>query len=145
MVFQAFHSWEEALAAEEANRKAADAKVRPWQAQLDVGDHFVQVWQCGAGDVLVIFGEVLPDDEPRSEYLKHYRFCKCWSVACPQGEMGDVHVSVVTAKLGRETFERAKALDWGLIRPQWIVSALQYGQIGTETGLAVLRELEQNV
>lgn len=32
------------------------------------------------------------DTEPR---LKHYRFCRCFSVACPEGELGDVHVSVV--------------------------------------------------
>jgi len=52
----------------------------------------------------VIYGEVLECyDDP---WLKHYRFCRCYSAACPRGELGDVHVSVIERFISREEFER---------------------------------------
>jgi len=37
------------------------------------------------------------------------RICYCFSVACPEGEKSDVHVSVITEVIGREAFEAFKA------------------------------------
>ncbi len=60
--------------------EAADARVRPWQAAVAPGDCFIA--DSGEEDLLV-FGEVLESyTEP---HLKHYRFCRCHSVACPGG------------------------------------------------------------
>jgi hypothetical protein len=101
-----FNSMEEALERLEQARKAADARVRRWQARAKPGDCFVTV----AEDDLVIYGEVLECyDEDR---LRHYRFCRCFSVACPEGEIGDVHVSTIVRFINREEFEQARQKGW---------------------------------
>ncbi|MFW6106831.1 MAG: hypothetical protein ACOC8H_01585 [bacterium] len=98
---EVFDTAEDAWAAMEQARKAADARVRPWQADARPGDCFVH-----SGEGLVIYGEVLECyDDPR---LKHYRFCRCYSAACPRGELGDVHVSVIERFISREEFEQAR-------------------------------------
>jgi hypothetical protein len=86
--------------------KAADAKVRPWQAAILPGQCFITV----AEDDLLVFGTVL--EGYTEERLQHYRFCRCYSVACPEGELGDVHVSTVLRLISREQFEAAQARGW---------------------------------
>ena len=67
-----FGSMEEAMQRLEEARKAADARVEPWQADARPGDCFVYF-----DEDLVIFGEVLECyGEPR---VQHYRFCRCYS------------------------------------------------------------------
>jgi len=86
--------------------QAADEKVKSWQAQIKKGDCFWQDTEYGFN----IYGEVLKNAYRRKE-LKHYRFCKCYSEACPEGETGDVHTSVIGGLLTREEFEeKIKAL-----------------------------------
>jgi len=46
-----------------------------------------------SGEGFLVFGEVL-EGYPEGR-LQHYRFCRCYSVACPEGELGDVHVSTI--------------------------------------------------
>ena len=101
-----FGSMEEAMQRLEEARKAADARVKPWQADARPGDCFVYFNE----DDLLIFGEVLERYDQHG--MQHYRFCRCYSVACPQGELGDVHVSVVWQFVSREEFEQARQVGW---------------------------------
>lgn len=41
-----------------------------------------------------------------------YLFGTCYSVMCPEGEMGSTHVLNVTVKIDKATFDRAKANGW---------------------------------
>lgn len=77
----------------------ADERVQEWQKAIKKGDYF---WQETEYD-FNIYGEVLEDDYEGE--LQHYRFCKCYSSACPEGEIGDVHLSVISGILTREEFE----------------------------------------
>ena len=86
--------------------EAADSRVTPWQAALRPGECILSIVEDG----LVVFGEVL--EGYREPHLKHYRFCRCFSVACPEGELGDVHVATVACRISREEFELARASEW---------------------------------
>jgi len=87
--------------------EAADARVKPWQAAVKVGDCFIA--DSGEED-LVVFGEVL--EGYQEAHLRHYRFCRCFSVACPEGEVGDVHVSTVLCLVSRAFFEAMRQEGW---------------------------------
>jgi len=106
MEVEMFASIEEAMERLEKARQAADMRVKPWQAQVKPGNYFVNI----APEGLVIFGEVL--ESYRGKRLRHYRFCRCYSVACPEGELGDVHVSTIRWIITREEFEQARANGW---------------------------------
>lgn len=85
----------------------ADAKITPWQQDLKAGDHFC--YMSGTANIL-IWGEILEDqDDP---ILHGYRFCECYSKACPDGELGDVHVSVIYKKIDDFTFDLARKQNW---------------------------------
>ena len=99
MEVEFFDTMEEAMDAMEDARKAADGRVRLWQAAVKPGNCFVSIDPDG----LVIFGEVL--ESYKETRLQHYRFCRCFSVACPEGEVGDVHVSTILAVVSRAFFE----------------------------------------
>ncbi len=102
-----FHeSTEEMLGALGQAMQAADEKVKPWQAQIKKGDCFWQDTEYG----FQIYGKVLKNAY-REKHLKNYRFCKCYSEACSEGESGDTHVSVISGLLTRAEFEeKVKAL-----------------------------------
>lgn len=91
MSVQSFDSFDEMMEQMRRDQEAADARVQPWQAEVKTGDYF----QRPSGYDFSIYGEVLPEEEPRDPNLRHYRFCKCYSIACVQGEMGDVHISTI--------------------------------------------------
>ena len=97
-----FDSVEEMFEAEREAQEAANARVKEWQKQIKVGDCFRQETDYGFD----IYGEVL--EECEAEHLKHYRFCYCFSEACPEGEKGDVHMSQVTELISREDYEAVK-------------------------------------
>ena len=78
----------------------ADKRVKPWQAKIKKGNCFWQDTEYG----FKIYGKILKNAYRKKE-LKHYRFCKCYSEACPEGEQGDTHVSVISGLLTREEFE----------------------------------------
>ncbi len=103
-----FDSVEEIFEAERKAREAADARVQDWQAKIKVGDYFRQETDYG----FEIYGEVL--EECEAEHLKYYRFCYCFSVACPLGEKGDVHVCQITEVISREDYEAIKATLQGV-------------------------------
>jgi hypothetical protein len=79
--------------------QAADDKVQEWQAKIKKRDCFWQETEYGFN----IYGEVR-EDAYNEEHLIYYRFCKCYSSACPEGEMGDIHLSVISGILTREEF-----------------------------------------
>lgn len=107
MEVEFFDSLEEAQARLRQAMEAADARVRRWQAAVKVGDCFIA---DGGEEDLVVFGEVLEGyAEPR---LRHYRFCRCFSVACPEGELGDVHVSTILAVVSRAFFDEMRQAGW---------------------------------
>lgn len=93
---------------ENRNRKAADARVQDWQKALGPGDYFVRDPGLGFN----IYGEILELDEPYTGPMEHYRFCRAYSVACPGGELGDIHISQIGKRLAREEFEVAKRRGW---------------------------------
>ena len=102
MNMQFFDSYEDMMNAEREAREAADDKVQTWQERIKVGDCFRHSTPYG----FEIFGEVLGGCE--EEHLKNYRYCCCYSIACREGERGDVHVSVIDSLLDRDTFEQIK-------------------------------------
>jgi len=40
---------------------------------------------------------------------ENLRECRCYSLACPEGEIGNVHVATVDKLIDRRTFESVKA------------------------------------
>ncbi len=84
----------------------ADAEVRPWQAKLVPGDCFFKV----VND-LPIFGEVLEVYD--ETHVRHFRLARCFSTACPDGELGDIHVADVREEITRREFDRAQRVGWG--------------------------------
>jgi hypothetical protein len=112
MKVEFFDSMEQVAARLEQAMQAADARVRPWQAALAPGDCFIA---DGGEEDLLVFGEVL--EGYAEARLRHYRFCRCHSVACPEGELGDVHVSTVLCRISRGFFEQMKAAGWAAEGP----------------------------
>ncbi len=120
--------------AQEATEAAAAAeRVQPFQKLLKPGDFFVR-----AQSDFIIYGEILdPTPDPISEegldeeeleearaehafelklrnqpHMAAYRFSRCFSRICPQGEMGDIHISTVVKVISKESFEKARRANW---------------------------------
>ncbi len=72
---------------------------------------------------LFVFGKVASRDEAeqwmaadpgeRERYRRGYRWCRCFSVQCPEGEFGHVHLGVVIPVARRE-FDLASQRGWTL-------------------------------
>jgi hypothetical protein len=118
MEVEFFDSLEAAQARLRQAMEAADTRVKPWQAAVAPGDCFVA---DGDEEGLLVFGEVL--EGYTEAHLRHYRFCRCFSVACPEGEVGDVHVSTVLYVIARGVFELARQHGWDLEEGQQPPSA----------------------
>lgn len=128
MVVQSFDTIEEMLASMEKDRVAADALTQPWQESLAPGDFFLRVAQevpifCEVLDPGAVSPGATEDERQDAQEaaawyqdpaMRGYRFCRAFSRYCPQGELGDVHVSMATLKVDKETFDRAKAANWKL-------------------------------
>jgi hypothetical protein len=102
MHIEFFDSYEEMMAAEKEAREAADAGTLDWQKELKPGDCFISPTPYG----FCIYGVILKSY--KQEHLRNYRYCNCYSVACPSGERGDVHLSTIGVVLSREKFEEVK-------------------------------------
>lgn len=59
-----------------------------------------------------VYGEILEPDEPYTGHMASYRFCRAYSVACPHGELGDIHISQIERRLDRREFEAMRARGW---------------------------------
>ncbi len=108
MDFDEIDSVEGILNAIERRRKLADASVTPYQAASKPGDYYSYMTPYGFS----IYGEILTEPEPRPPALQHYRFVRAYSVACPEGELGDMHVSTIDRILTSAEFLLAKSRMW---------------------------------
>lgn len=107
-------SLDDFFSAEEKAREAADKRVLPFQAALTTGDKFVRYLRDY--DIVVWSRVLAPDEEDREIYeqphMAHYRQTESFSKSCPEGEIGDVHVSSVDLVVTHEQFEQGRKLDW---------------------------------
>lgn len=133
---QIFNSFREMMEAEQKAREAADARVRPWQLRARSGDILVSL----PYDDLPVFHELLDNEKMVKEYLwkygdsfekegiytldiynephmKNYRFCRNYSKLVPQGELGDIHLSVTIGKISRECFNDLREKGFRLRTP----------------------------
>lgn len=116
---QSFDSFEEMMDSIDKSRKAADERVESWQAAVKPGDFFVRMSPAPG---LTIYGEILDPGEDAELYaepqMKGFRPTRAYSKACPEGEMGDVHVSAIWKLIPRESFEKARELGWPDLLPE---------------------------
>ncbi len=122
-----FATMEEAIEHMDESRKAADAAVDPY-VDAQIGAFFVRV-----ASGYLIYGEILDPSKPLDEgehdpeyleeiaeegkiydrpHMKHYRFARCFSAACVEGELGDIHVATIAHILTKDQFELAQKLEW---------------------------------
>lgn len=85
----------------------ADENVQDWQKAIKKGDCYRQETEYGFS----VYGVVLKNAY-KDKYLQNYRLVRAYSIACPDGEMGDVHVSSISEVITKEEFERARANGW---------------------------------
>jgi hypothetical protein len=90
------------LISEKRMKETADDRTQEWQRQVSKGDCFRKV----APDGLEIYGEVLNDYG--TDDMENFRLCRCYSLTCPEGEIGSVHVSTIGSLVNRKTFQSVK-------------------------------------
>ena len=108
MAIKSFKSSDEMWQYLQNQKQAADGQVQPWQSEVKTGDFF----RRQSNYDFSIYGVILPEEEPRATGLENYRFTKCYSIACPEGELGDIHVSTIEHLLLHEEFEKLKQRGW---------------------------------
>ncbi len=116
---------------EEENRAHADAHVTEQQRAIKPGGFCVHQ-KYG----FKIYSEILDaaeflrgaraieelDEDERYEYeetretyasphMANYRFTRSFSVACPRGELGDIHI-VIATPITAEEFQKAREANW---------------------------------
>jgi hypothetical protein len=96
------------FSAMEMYRQRADQCMQPFQEAASVGGHYLQRSAYGFD----IYGKILEDPEPRPNHLRNYRFVEAYSVACPEGELGDMHVSQIDRLITSAEFLAAKEQHW---------------------------------
>ena len=106
MLVKFYDSWEEMIEDEDRARKEADRRTKDWQKKVKPGDYFV----TDSGYGFPIFGKVL--EKYKEKELDNYRFCDCYSSACPEGEKGGVHVSTILSVINEEIFEFYRKREW---------------------------------
>jgi len=96
-------------------RQNADQRVADWQATIKTGDCFLR-YERSLGVVIYGYIEEIKDEEDKQLYkephMKYFRPTRCFSIMCPEGKYGDVHVSSIDMIVSKETFEKAKNNDW---------------------------------
>ena len=107
MSLHSFDDLEELFAHMRRDQENADSQVQDWQASVKPGEYV-----CRKGPGFLIYSEILYDAEPREPTLRNYRFTRSYSIACPSGELGDIHVSTIERKLSKEDFQAARENGW---------------------------------
>ena len=108
MTIESFESFDEMWHYLHEQKETADAQVQPWQCEAKSGDFFRKRSECD----FPIYGMIFREEEPREPGLENYRFAKCYSIACPQGELGDIHVSTIERLLTESEFLGAWKRRW---------------------------------
>jgi len=117
-------SFDDLLVAIAEAREAADLRVLPFQEAIRVGDLCLS-YHRGEAE-LFVFHQILDplegaEDEPEREYIRttyadpdmrNYRFTRSYSEICPEGELGDIHVSVVSLVLPRSVWDQCRQWKW---------------------------------
>ena len=108
-----FDTFDELIESLDNDREIADSHVKEWQRKLKDGDCFFR--RC---DGITIYGyvyklDILEDANLcKQEHMRNFRFCKCYSKACPDGELGSVHICTIEGIISKKLFETCKALDF---------------------------------
>jgi len=93
---------------EKGMMERADSHIQGWQRQVTRGDCFKRLQ-----DGLEIYGEVLDDYDMKD--MQNLRRCRCYSLACPEGEVGNIHVVTIDSLITRGTLEKVK----GKLQKAW--------------------------
>ncbi len=117
MEFRSYDSFEEMMEAETKAQKEAAKRTKDWQKGIKKCDHFIS----DSGYGFPIFGEVLDDYRSEDPAMQYYRLCDCYSVACPEGEKGDVHISTISALISEDIFDFYRKKNSNLLVKQWNV------------------------
>ena len=83
----------------------ANARIQPWQADIQKGDavrYTFDEWPD-----LVVYAAVL-----RARKGRPYIMVRAYSLVVPDGEMGDIHRSIVAQTITHDEFESARARRW---------------------------------
>lgn len=130
MHIEYFENLEDALESIRQAEETARALTTPEQAAIGWGDYFevlpernygLRAWgriygrkeleeserSCGAPDEEIVLTMMRSDDG----FERGYRFARTYSAVEPDGELGDVHVSVMR-KITREEFGQARENGW---------------------------------
>lgn len=122
-----YDSFDEMMEAEKKAREAADARVLPWQEKARAGDilfsdsgygfpifHELLDSEKIVGENLLKYGDDYEDegiyllDTYSEQHMRFYRFARNYSEACPEGELGDFHLSIALGRIDRPVFEILK-------------------------------------
>lgn len=98
---------EDFLFEEEQAQAIARAAIQPWQRDIKPGHYFIRPFED-----LAIYSEVLPPDEVDEDEPSDFCFTRSFSPCCPDGELGDVHLSQVGRVITRAQFEQFQAAGW---------------------------------
>jgi hypothetical protein len=131
MSFQTFGSIEAFFDAEKQAQAEARAAITAEQQNISVGDFCAREMEGFTiySEVLSAAGSLLGgrsldelDEEERVEYadtkelseqepMQCFRFTRSYSLLCPNGELGDIHLSTVR-KISKAEFLKAKEAGW---------------------------------
>ena len=87
--------------------QTADDNTQEWQKAIKKGDYYRQDTEYGFS----VYGQVLKNAY-KDRHLRNYRLVRAYSIICPEGELGDVHVSSISEIITEEEFEKAKMNGW---------------------------------
>ena len=103
-------------------KKAADARIKPFQKSLTFGDHFIRfISEEDADEPFVIYHRVVELSEIDKSYRGSVRremkegsfvFCRAFSVMELEGELGSVHRSTVDIPITPEQFKAFEQAEW---------------------------------
>ena len=123
MVEIIFGDWDDLMKRMAEASRAADERVRPAQAAIRPGEYFIN-YKPEYG--LFIFGKILdyrtlgvdPEEQEyvnesyEQPHMKYYKPSHAFSVACPMGEYGDVHVCEIDVVMDKELFDFYRENNW---------------------------------
>jgi len=95
-VVTAYDSVDDMMGDLRSSIKAADSRVKEWQKKVKKGDKYLQATGYGFD----IYGEVI------KKAGGNYRLVFAFSEACPEGELGETHVSSMTRLMGEEEYNK---------------------------------------